>query len=106
MIKQSSNSPLKQRGMHLKGQCIFQPWPKKCTGRNGHLTRYLPKRPETSEMTRNTPKFYPSWNERLPRTDLHTGTTYSARSGRNGTESITLRKRPVLKNRFFCSESR
>jgi hypothetical protein len=57
---------------------------------------YRPKWPshlvftETLEMTQNTPKFYPRWNERLPRTGLHTGTRYSARSGRNETELITL----------------
>jgi hypothetical protein len=39
---------------------------------------------------RNDPKFYLRWNEGLPRTGLHTGTRYSTRSGRNGTESLTL----------------
>jgi hypothetical protein len=65
--------------------------PKKCIGRNGHLIWYLPKRLETPEMTQNTLKFYSMWNERLPRTGLHTGTRYSVHSDRNGTESIILR---------------
>ncbi len=42
------------------------------------------------DIYRNDPKFYPRWNERLPRTSLHTGTRYSARSDWNGIEAITL----------------
>jgi hypothetical protein len=45
---------------------------------------------ETPEMTGDTPKFYLRWNERLPRTGLHTGTRYSTHSSRNGIKSITL----------------
>ena len=48
--------------------------------------------PEFPEMPRNDPKFYPRWNEGLPRTGLYTSMRYSTCSGRNGRESLNLVK--------------
>ena len=45
---------------------------------------------EMTQNDQNDPIFDLRWKEGLPRTDLHTGTRYSASSGRNGTESPTL----------------
>jgi hypothetical protein len=54
--------------------------PKKQTCQN------TPKFTETAETHRNTSKFYPRWNGGLSRT----GTRFSIRSGRNGTEYTTM----------------
>ena len=64
--------------------------PKKYTGRNAHTGWNYPKFTETTEMTRNTTKFFSRWNGGLSRTGLHTGTRFSGCSSRNRTKNTTL----------------
>uniref|UniRef100_A0A2N9IDQ0 Uncharacterized protein n=1 Tax=Fagus sylvatica TaxID=28930 RepID=A0A2N9IDQ0_FAGSY len=66
----------------IKTQKVFRPdysyLPEQVgTGRNG------PKRAKR-------PEYEPRWNRGVTRTGLHTGTRFSVRSGRNGTDYTTL----------------
>ena len=59
-------------------------------GRILNFSRYLPKHPETPEIDRNDPKFFPKWNRMGYCFGLFTGTVFSSHYSWNGMKLITL----------------